>query len=228
MPSSSARAERLLFSCEHGGNRVPAAYAALFAGAGRRLASHRGFDAGALALARALARAARAPLFAATTTRLLVDLNRSPHHPRCLGDAARGLSPAERERLFARHYRPHRAAVEAAVARAARAGARALHVGVHSFAPVWHGRVRRVDVGLLYDPARAGERALCRAWAKALRRSAPELRVRRNQPYRGLGVELELNQRLLVGARADVPRLRALLLAALAAALRERAGRPSG
>jgi predicted N-formylglutamate amidohydrolase len=240
MPSSSARAERLLFSCEHGGKRVPAAYAALFAGQGRLLSSHRGFDAGALALARALARAARAPLFASTTTRLLVDLNRSPHNPRCLGSAARRLPAAARQRLLERHYRPQRAAVEAAVARAAQAGARTLHVAVHSFTPVWRGRARRVDVGLLYDPARAGERALCRAWVQALRQRAPELRVRRNQPYRGsadglstwlrrrfgdaqyLGVELEVSQRLLVGARAEPARVREVLLAALTAVLANR------
>jgi predicted N-formylglutamate amidohydrolase len=243
MPSSSARAERLLFSCEHGGHRVPAAYAALFAGQSRLLASHRGWDPGALALARALARAARAPLLASTVTRLLVDLNRSPENPRRLGAGARELPPAARERLLERHYRPQRAAVEAAVARAAQGGARTLHVAVHSFTPVWRGRARRVDLGLLYDPARAGERALCRTWAQALRQRAPELRVRRNQPYRGsadglptwlrrrfgedayLGVELEVSQRLLVGAQADPARLRQLLLAALTAALRGRAGR---
>ena len=46
----------LLITCEHGGNRVPHAYRNLFASASRLLQSHRGYDAGALALAREIAR----------------------------------------------------------------------------------------------------------------------------------------------------------------------------
>jgi hypothetical protein len=38
---------RLLVSCEHGGNRVPARYVALFEGAADVLATHRGYDLGA-------------------------------------------------------------------------------------------------------------------------------------------------------------------------------------
>jgi len=72
--------------------------------------------------------------------------------------------------------------------------------------------VREVDVGLLYDPARAAERKFCDGWARDLKRAAPELRVRKNRPYRGaadgfttylrrklgpryLGIELEVSQR---------------------------------
>ena len=45
---------RLLLTCEHGGNRIPPEYRALFRGATAALASHRGWDPGALALARRL------------------------------------------------------------------------------------------------------------------------------------------------------------------------------
>ena len=69
---------RLLVSCEHGGNRVPKAYAPLFAGAADVLATHRGFDIGALEVARAFGRRLGVTPFTATTTRLVVDLNRSP------------------------------------------------------------------------------------------------------------------------------------------------------
>ena len=45
----------LLVTCEHGGNRVPKEYRRLFAGWEPVLASHRGYDPGALTLARELA-----------------------------------------------------------------------------------------------------------------------------------------------------------------------------
>ena len=69
-------------SCEHGGNVIPPAYRKLFVGQARVLDSHRGHDPGAMQLARDLARACEAPVVGATITRLLIELNRSPHNPR--------------------------------------------------------------------------------------------------------------------------------------------------
>src|SRR5690606_21042231 len=92
---------------------------------------------------------------------------------------------AERALVLERYYRPYRGAVEAAVAGAARRGA-VLHVSVHSFTPVLDGDVRRADVGLLFDPRRAGEAACAAAWRDALRIALPRgTVVRRNYPYRG-------------------------------------------
>jgi predicted N-formylglutamate amidohydrolase len=216
---------QLLLTCEHAGRRIPREYAALFRGRSRALASHRGFDPGALALARALARRLRRPLHAVPWSRLLVDANRSPANPRIWSATTARLPAEERERILARYWRPHRRAVEAAVGAAAARGRRVLHVAVHSFAPLLAGRVRRADVGLLYDPRRAGEKALCARFEQILRELDPTLQVRRNYPYRGaadglaswlrrrfpercyLGVELELNQALLARRRRHVERL---------------------
>jgi predicted N-formylglutamate amidohydrolase len=216
-----ARRDRLLLTCEHGGNRVPARHARLFRGAAAVLRTHRGWDIGALVLARRLARRLDAPLLYATVTRLLVDLNRSLRNPRRLfSEFVRGLGDSERESILDDYYRPHRARVEAAVARAVARGERVIHVAVHSFTPSLHGVRRNADVGLLYDPRRPGEIALARRWRAALGEVAPELRVRMNYPYRGtsdgiqtelrrrfaardyVGVEIEVNQKHLeLGAR---------------------------
>ncbi len=109
--------------------------------------------------------------------------------------------------------------------RAAAGGRRSVHVAVHSFTPALAGERRSADVGLLYDPRRAGERALCARWQAILGELDPTLRVRRNYPYRGIsdglpswlrrrfpgrsyaGVELELNQALLASRRRHVERL---------------------
>ncbi|HEX7080525.1 MAG TPA: N-formylglutamate amidohydrolase [Gammaproteobacteria bacterium] len=205
----------LLVTCEHGGNRVPEEYAPLFAGAAELLESHRGFDAGALDVARALAARLGARLIAAETTRLLVDLNRSPRHPRLFSELTRGLPPERKRTLLADHYAPYRQAVESVVAAAAGAGRFLLHVSSHSFVPVLDGVERKAEIGLLFDPRRPAEASFAAAWRSALRKAAPAWSVRRNYPYRGVadgltthlrrrfadaayaGLELEVNQRLV-------------------------------
>ena len=73
---------QIIITCEHGGNKVPARFRKLFDGKERLLNSHQGYDRYALPLARELAQTLNAPFFYAEITRLLIDLNRSPHHPK--------------------------------------------------------------------------------------------------------------------------------------------------
>ena len=98
----------VLITCEHGGNRIPAPYRLLFEGYGPLLDTHRGYDMGALAMARELAAAFAAPLIAGTVSRLLVDLNRSLGHPRLHGEAIRGVPADVRARIVERYYAPYR------------------------------------------------------------------------------------------------------------------------
>ena len=79
----------IVITCEHGGNRIPSPYRDLFHAHQALLDSHRGFDPGALIMAKALATAFAAPLVASTVSRLLVDLNRSVGHPRLHYEATR-------------------------------------------------------------------------------------------------------------------------------------------
>lgn len=222
----------LLITCEHGGNRVPRRYAHLFRPWRRRLETHRGFDFGALRTARAISEYFDAPLVASTATRLLVDLNRSVGH-RDMSLVSPEMSPVEREQMLRDCYLPYRTEVESLVAKAIGRGRRVVHISSHSFTPRLHGKVRRADVGLLYDPVRPGESALCRLWKAAIKRVAPELRVRRNYPYYGkgdgltshlrlchspdayIGVELEINQALVTGAKSRWTRLRASVIESL-------------
>jgi predicted N-formylglutamate amidohydrolase len=84
--------DALLITCEHGGNSVPPRWRPLFRGHRALLDSHRGWDPGALPIARALAREMNAPLIYSTISRLLVELNRSPHH-RVSSRSSRGRCP---------------------------------------------------------------------------------------------------------------------------------------
>jgi predicted N-formylglutamate amidohydrolase len=185
-----------------------------------------------------MALALDAPLFAATTTRLLIDLNRSIGHRQLHSEATRGLARLARSDIAAHFYRPHRDAVESEVARRIAAGQRVLHVASHSFTPELHGVVRQADVAWLYDPRRPGERAFALQWLNALKKRRPELKLRRNYPYEGkgdgltallrkrhapeeyVGMELEVNQRFVAeggpawtALRADITRSLAEVLA---------------
>ena len=189
---------------------MPEGWRGLFADAEDILASHRGWDRGSLPLAREIGKRLGCGVHAATVTRLLVDLNRSADHPEVFSEYTRELPAGERERLIAEHWRPYRQTVEAAVAKGAEP---VLHLSVHTFTPVWEGRRREVDVGLLFDPGRAGEVAWCRRLRAEIERRRPDLAVRDNEPYLGvddglttylrtrfqaeryLGIELEVNQR---------------------------------
>lgn len=213
-----------LVTCEHGGNRVPLEHAHLFTGMEDALSGHRGWDPGALDVARELASSLMCDLFGASVTRLLVDLNRSEGRPDLFSEATRDLPPAAREEILHFYYRPHRRRVRERVAGLLAAGTPALHIAAHSFTPVLAGLERKADVGLLYDPARRAEAHFCGLWREALLALAPELRVRRNYPYKGVsdglaaslrrefgqgyaGVELEVNQKHALAGGAGWKRL---------------------
>jgi predicted N-formylglutamate amidohydrolase len=218
-----------LVTCEHGGNRIPGAYRALFRGQARVLASHRGYDPGALSLARLVARRLQAPLVSATVSRLLVDLNRSIGHPELFSEWSRRASSQARERIIAAFYAPFRHRAEELVARFVAQDKCVLHVSVHTFTPRLAGVVRTADLGFLYDPARPQEAAQSARWQADLRARLPGLRVRRNYPYRGaadgftahlrrrwpagsyVGIELEINQAIVHAGGQPWRTLRAAL-----------------
>ncbi len=142
----------LVITCEHGGNRIPKPYRDLFYAHQALLDTHRGFDPGALTMARALATAFAAPLVASTVSRLLVDLNRSIGHPCLYFEATRNESAEVRRRIVKHYYQPYRARAERLVRQAIANHGHVLHLSSHSFTPELDGKVRNADIGLLYDP----------------------------------------------------------------------------
>ena len=187
-------------------------------------------------MAKDLATAFRAPLVTSTISRLLIDLNRSIGNRNLFSAATRSAPPELRAAVVERHYLPYRAEVERFVRQSVSRGRRVIHISSHSFTPELDGNVRRADVGLLYDPKRVGEVALASRWKAALEQAAPELRVRRNYPYAGkgdgltshlrlryspalyVGIELEVNQKIVFAAGRPWSRLRGVLVEALLAA----------
>lgn len=234
----NARRDRLVVTCEHAGNVVPERYAHRFVGHEALLQTHRGWDPGALTLAREMSAAFGADLFFDETTRLLVDLNRSVGTPELHVGPGKTLTRQERRDVLEVHYHPHRTRVAAAFAGAiGDTPDRVVHIASHSFTPELDGHVRTADIGLLYDPRRPGETALATAWIDALRAADPSYRLRRNYPYLGasdgvcqsmrrlhpperyVGIELEVNQRYVEAGGAPWERIRRDLVATLGAVL---------
>jgi predicted N-formylglutamate amidohydrolase len=203
----------LVLSCEHGGNTIPVQYSNLFSTskAKRALASHRGYDPGALVATSVFSSLATA-VFTSTESRLLVDFNRSLDHPQLFSEFSCCLDVKERRSLLKSSYLPYRESITKRIRRLIEDGRRVVHVGVHSFTPVFGGKPRHIDIGWLYDPKRSFEKAFCDRWISATAKQLPETRLRRNAPYTGTsdglttslrtqfsdeqyaGIELELSQ----------------------------------
>jgi predicted N-formylglutamate amidohydrolase len=230
--------QHIIVTAEHGGNDVPAKYRSLFKDGGDVLSTHRGWDPGSLDLAKLFARRLKAPLVAATVTRLLADLNRKPSNRSVFSEFTRSLDQAARQAILDRYHTPHRSKVEAQVRSLIDDGHQVVHVGMHSFTPELRGEVRNADIGFLYDPSRRGERSLCLAWKRSLKNLRPDLRVRMNYPYLGttdglttslrklfspdeyIGFEIEVNQ-LWPQSRVDEwPALQTALFESFDAAFR--------
>jgi predicted N-formylglutamate amidohydrolase len=206
------RFDALLFTCEHGGNQIPARYKSHFRGEDKLLETHRGYDIGALSVAKALAKEMGAPLFFSTTSRLVVDLNRSLGHKTAFSEFTESLAKSEKDHITARFYEPYRRSVTEWIQNQIAAKKRVLHLSIHSFTPVLRGVVRNAEVGILYDPKRPLELAFACDLHDQLVAMQDLYRVRRNYPYLGYadgfqtslrkmfservyaGLEIEMNQ----------------------------------
>jgi predicted N-formylglutamate amidohydrolase len=214
------RAREIVISCEHASNRIPSRYKLLGLPAAR-LETHIAWDPGAKEMARACARLLGCPCHEGRYSRLLVDLNRSSHHPHLMAKQSAGIgirgngaiSKHERNERIKRYYIPYREALLSGIRSTFRRQGRCIHFCMQSFTPSVLGAERRADYGILFDPRRPRERALSLLLAGALREQG--WLVRFNYPYRGvndgftsmarllfsprryLGIEIELNQKYL-------------------------------
>lgn len=204
---------QLIITCEHAGNKVPVEFRHLFEHNPEVLETHRGIDIGAMELTNAISKRLGKEPYLNTVTRLLVDLNRSTQSPTLFSEFTREQPLQVREKIFEKYYRPHRKKIEEKIKQVIANGEQAIHVGVHTFTPIWENEEREVDVGFLFDPRSKAEQHFCYLWRHELSKRSPELRLKMNEPYRGtmdgfttylrsqfsdnnyLGLEIEVNQR---------------------------------
>ncbi len=171
--------------CEHASYHIPDRYLGLGLAPPDRL-SHAAWDPGALGVARELSRLQDAPLVASRVSRLVYDCNRPPEAASAMPVRSEAidvpgnhdLSPAHRAEREASVYRPFCDAVGAVLDGRRVSQSPTALVTVHSFTPVFHGRTRAVEIGILHDSdPRIADIML--QYAPTL----PHRRVLRNEPY---------------------------------------------
>jgi predicted N-formylglutamate amidohydrolase len=178
---------RVLLVADHASNALPASYASLGLPEAS-FARHIAYDLGIADLVRQLAGALQAPAVLAGFSRLLIDPNRGEDDPSLVmrlsdgeivpGNAMAGA--AEIARRVAEFHRPYHVAIDAALDRALAARAQPLLISLHSFTPVWRGRARPWQCGILSS----GDRATADQLLAALRADR-DLLVGDNEPYSG-------------------------------------------
>lgn len=174
-----------LLVCEHASARLPEKMGTLGLSPAA-LSSHIAWDPGALAVSELLVKSLDATLIYQRFSRLVYDCNRPPEAQAAMppvsevyeipGNAA--ISAAERRARTEALYLPFRNELADFIATRKVSGRPPVLVTMHTFTPVYHGRQRDVEVGILHDTdKRLADRMLAAA-AKAKRYD-----TRRNEPY---------------------------------------------
>ena len=220
----------LILTCEHASNKLPASFKK--AVPADVLETHRAYDIGAVQVFRKLVKFAK-PEFSCEGkfSRLFVDLNRTITNKSAFSEYYEALdvrdnAAAEKAKAQATAYwQEYRATIENFVESAIKPKMRAakteppqaeiIHLGIHSFTPELNGKVRNIDIGILYDPTRPQERAYANVINAEINRLYPQMKVRFNYPYKGTsdgltttlrkkfgplyaGLEIEINQKFFL------------------------------
>ncbi len=173
-----------VFACEHASNRIPRSLGSLGL-TPDDLLSHIAWDPGALDVAKHLSEVFDSPLVAQRISRLVFDCNRSLRASDRIAEISedqpipgnQGLVDAEVTARIREVYEPFHDALRK-VLRPRLARRPPILVTIHSFTPVFLGRIRKVELGVLYDSdARLADQLMQHAGA------VTGLEVRRNEPY---------------------------------------------
>lgn len=174
----------LVLVCEHASCLLPASAGDLGLPPAA-LSSHIAWDPGALAIARRLSEKLDGLLVHQRFSRLIYDCNRPPESPAAMPEKSeiyeipgnRDLTPAERYARTAAFYIPFHDRVSSEIARLEGEGRQPVIVTVHTFTPVYFGKSREVEIGILHDTDSRLADAMLEAAADG------PYRVERNSPY---------------------------------------------
>jgi predicted N-formylglutamate amidohydrolase len=168
--------------CEHASNLLPERLGTLGLDE-PELLSHIAWDIGAEKVARRLAQLIDAPLALQRYSRLVYDCNRPPESPGAMPEISeltpipgnRKLTPADRLARTRDIYRPFHAGLADLLDQRAALGQSSIVLSVHSFTPVFKGKPRSVELGILHDRD-------TRLSSKLIK-SFPNVEARLNEPY---------------------------------------------
>jgi predicted N-formylglutamate amidohydrolase len=168
--------------CEHASNHMPLSLGRLGLAA-EDLERHIAYDIGAAATARILARLLNAPLILQRYSRLAYDCNRPPESEGAMPEVSEvfaipgntGLSAEQKLARINGLYRPFMDAIAAFLDERAARGQHTILASIHSFTPIYKGKPRSLDLGLLFHQD---------AWlANFMLKAFPGEKARLNEPY---------------------------------------------
>jgi len=180
--------EDYLVICDHASNNMPLEYGNL--GISKKdLESHRAFDLGASEVASELSNLLNCNLVMANFSRLLIDPNRGKDDPTLIpklsegkiikGNANISMSEDDMERSKRIHlfYLPYHKQINRFINKSLDNGRIPKILSIHSFTPIWKGKKREIDVGILWDK----DDRLSKIFLNSLK----NIKLGDNKPYSG-------------------------------------------
>lgn len=175
-----------LVICDHASNRVPRSLRDL--GLKKAdLKKHIGWDIGAEDASLHIGRTLDMPVVLASYSRLVLDLNRAPHHEECIVEtsdhikvpANEGLSKADREQRLKEIFWPYQNKVGKMLD--VFMGRRQIPIllAIHSLTPEMDGVKRPWHISILWNR----EEKIAKQVVKEIRNSRPDFLVGENEPY---------------------------------------------
>lgn len=167
--------------CEHATHFIPDAFQNLGLSP-ENLKSHAAWDPGAKAVAQYLSHTMDAVMVQGEVSRLVYDCNRPPSAPDAMPKSSEiiqvpgntGLSTAEKAARVQTYYEPFRTALAHVISQIDAP----IIVTIHSFTPIYHGKQRDVEIGVLHDSDTRLADAMLATGANHCDRV-----ILRNQPY---------------------------------------------
>ena len=175
-----------LLICDHASRRFPAAAGSLGLDPGT-LRCHLAWDIGAGPVTEQLAERLNVTAVVANYSRLVVDLNRDLMDPSAFLEFSdgvvvhgnRGLSDDDKAQRAADIYHPYHRAVDAELRRLNSNGLSPAFISIHSFTPVFNGKTRPWEIGILWDV----DRPTAEIFIDGFRQAG--FNVGDNEPYSG-------------------------------------------
>ena len=180
--------EDYLVICDHASNKIPLEYENLGI-SNNDLESHRAFDLGASDVAIELYKLLDCNLVMANFSRLLIDPNRGEDDPTLIPKLSEGKvikgninismykNDIERNKRFLQFYLPYHKQISKFIKKSLDYGKIPKILSIHSFTPIWKGKKREIDVGILWD---RDDRL-----SKIFLNSLKNIKLGDNKPYSG-------------------------------------------
>lgn len=180
---------RILITCEHADFQIPSFISSpLPKDLKALLKTHHSFDKGALEISKKLQKnlnslGVSTDLIFYPYTRLILDANRSPGEKGHYSKIAKHLSQSELQKMDEVYFKYRQSCLKW-VNRYLNTHSIFLF-SIHSFTPVYQGKVRPTDIGLLFRNKIPKELKLANLLKKELSLYLGDTKVHKNLPYRG-------------------------------------------